>query len=152
MSRASGPDHARLARLADVVHDLAHHLDIRQPELRDVVPLTGTEVAVIREIHRRPASTPSQIAEATGLQRSNVSTAVRTLEAGGLVVREQQPGNARSVSLVPTEKAAESVERINSFWAARLGVAEAADLETALGALDALSRIAATLGGVHRPG
>jgi len=133
------------------VHDLAHHLDIRHPEVRDVVPLTGTEMAVIRQVHRRPGSTPSQIAQATGLQRSNVSTAVRTLEAGGLVVREQQPGNARSVTLVPTEMAADSIGRINAFWATRLGAADPADLQEALAALDALARIAASLGRVRRP-
>jgi len=152
MSRASGPDHARLARLADVVRDLAHQLDIRHPDLRDVVPLTGTEIAVIREIHRRPGATPSQIAEATGLQRSNVSTAIRTLEAGGLVVREQQAGNARSVTLVPTEKAAESVGRIHAFWASRLGAAPSEALDEALDALDALARIASALGRGDRTG
>jgi len=150
MSGPSGPDHARLAALADVIHDLAHQLDIRNPQLRDVVPLTGTEIAVMREIHRQPGSTPSQIAAAAGLQRSNVSTAERILEAGGLVVREQAEGNARSVRLVPTEKAAESVGRIHDFWAARLEVAPAEALEIADSALDALVRIADALGRADR--
>lgn len=139
------PSPERLAALADVVVELGHKLAVRGPELRDVVPLTGTEIAVIREIHRAPGSSPSEIATATGLRRSNVSTAVRTLEAGGLVVREQAPGNARSVTLAPTARATEHVERINAYWTARLTEAEAADLDEAVGALEALTRIAAAL-------
>jgi DNA-binding MarR family transcriptional regulator len=141
----SPPPSAELAALADVVLDLAHKLDIRNPELRDVVPLTGTEISVMREIHRHPNSTPTQIAEATGLHRSNVSTAVRTLEAGGLVVREQVPDNARSITLAPTPLAAESMARVNAYWADRLAQAPADALDAALGALDALTRIAGSL-------
>lgn len=91
-----------------------------QPRAARRGPLTGTEIAVIRQIHRAPRATPSQIAEATGLRRSNVSTAIRALEAGGLVVRDQHAGNARSVALVPTALASESVARINAYWAALL--------------------------------
>ncbi|WP_181311161.1 MarR family winged helix-turn-helix transcriptional regulator [Nocardioides campestrisoli] len=120
MPTTSPPTNADLVELADVLLDLAHGFDSRNPELRDVVPLTGTEVAVIREIHRRPRSSPSQVAEATGLQRSNVSAAIRTLVAGGLVVREEVAGNARSVALVPTELAEESVANLHAYWTRRL--------------------------------
>nr|WP_255670344.1 MarR family transcriptional regulator [Aeromicrobium wangtongii] len=109
--------------------------------MRDVVPLTGTEIAVIRQIHRAPRSTPSQIAESTGLRRSNVSTAIRALEAGGLVVREQLAGNARSVALVPTARAAESVARINAYWAALLHDVPADLLRAGVEAAPALAGI-----------
>jgi hypothetical protein len=56
------PTPEQLAAMADVILDLAHKLDIRNPKLRDVVPLTGTEMAVIREVHRNPHMTPSQLA------------------------------------------------------------------------------------------
>jgi DNA-binding MarR family transcriptional regulator len=124
-----------------------HKLDIRNPELRDVVPLTGTEVSVIREVHRNPHVTPSQIAGATGLHRSNISTAVRTLEAGGLVVREQVPDDARSITLAPTARACESIARINAYWVDRLSETPAESLAEAVAALDSLRRIAASLGG-----
>lgn len=135
------PTNAQLAELADVVTALAHQLDTRNPDLRDVVPLTGTEIAVIRQIHRAPRSTPSQIAEATGLRRSNVSTAIRALEAGGLVVRDQLAGNARSVALVPTALASESVSRINAYWAALLRDVPAELLTEAVAAASALAGI-----------
>lgn len=145
MSRTPGlPRPEQLAAFADVVLDLAHQLDITHPDLRGVVPLTGTEIAVIREVHRTPRSTPSQIAEVTGLQRSNVSTTIRTLEAKGLVVREQSTENARSIALVPTALAAESIARIHAWWEAKLGVADPEALADALQGLDALSRLASS--------
>jgi DNA-binding MarR family transcriptional regulator len=139
------PTNRQLVELADVVLDLAHRLDTRNPELRDVVPLTGTEVAVIREIHRHPRSTPSQIATATGLHRSNVSAAVRSLVAGGLVVREQVAGNARSVALVPTDRAAQSVARIHAFWTALLRQVPEELLTGAVAATSALTRLTSDL-------
>jgi DNA-binding MarR family transcriptional regulator len=147
MSAAPPPSPAQLAALADVIVDLAHKLDIKNPNLRDVVPLTGTEMVVIREVHRHPHVTPSQLAEATGLHRSNISTAVRTLETGGLVVREQVPGDARSITLAPTARAVESVARINAYWADRLAAAPAESLAEVVAALGALDRIAASLDG-----
>jgi DNA-binding MarR family transcriptional regulator len=140
------PSSEQLAALADVILDLAYKLDIRNPKLRDVVPLTGTEMAVIREVHRNPHMTPSQLAVATGLHRSNISTAVRTLETGGLVVREQVPNDARSITLAPTARAAASIARINDYWVDRLAQTSAESLAEAVAALNALRRIAASLG------
>jgi DNA-binding MarR family transcriptional regulator len=135
----------QLATFADVILELAHQLDLRKPELRDVVPLTGTEMAVIRQIHRTPHSTPSQVADATGLRRSNVSIAVRTLEARGLVVRTEVPGNAKSVLLVPTKLAIESINSIHAYWASLLRDAPPGLLTEAIDATEALQRLAAAV-------
>lgn len=140
------PTPERLAALADLILDLAHKLDIRSPLLRDVVPLTGTEISVIREIHRNPNVTPSQLAAATGLHRSNISTAVRTLEAAGLVARVQAREDARSATLAPTELAAASIARINAYWVDRLSQAPTESLAEALAALTSLRVIAEALG------
>ena len=134
-----------LADLADVVVELARHLDVRSPELRDIVPLTGTEVAVIREIHRTPRPTPSRIAVATGLARSNVSTALRTLEARGLVLREHTDGDRRTVRLVATPLADEHLARIKAFWDGRLGAVPDDVRDAALRALPALGALADAL-------
>lgn len=117
---SKGVSDEQLAELAHAVLELSRKLDVRTPALRDLVPLTGTEVAVIRAVHRHPRCTPSQVAELTGLKRSNVSTAIRTLEAGGLIVREHPAGDGRTVELVPTPLANENVERIRQFWADQL--------------------------------
>ncbi|MCK9794809.1 MarR family transcriptional regulator [Isoptericola sp. 4D.3] len=136
-----------LAELADVVVELARHLDVRSPELRDIVPLTGTEVAVIREVHRAARPTPSRIAAATGLARSNVSTALRTLEARGLVVREHAEGDRRTVRLVATPLADEHLARIHDFWGRRLGSVPDEVRDAALDALPALGALADALVG-----
>jgi DNA-binding MarR family transcriptional regulator len=68
---------------------------------------------------------------------------VRTLEAGGLVVREQVPEDARSITLAPTARASESIARINAYWVET----PAESLAEAVAALDSLRRIAASLGG-----
>ena len=136
-----------LTELADVVVELARHLDVRSPELRGIVPLTGTEVAVIRQVHRSPRTTPSRIAGATGLARSNVSAALRTLEARGLVLREHPAGDGRSVEIVATELADDHVARIYEFWTRRLELAPPDVRAAALDALPALGALAAALGG-----
>ncbi|MEP9381229.1 MarR family transcriptional regulator [Nocardioides cheoyonin] len=132
---------AALAELADAVLELARKLDVRRPEVRDVVPLTGTEVAVIRQIERTPRISPTQLATATGLQRSNVSTAIRSLEARGMVVREHPAGDGRAVELVATELATENIERLRAYWAQRLGQLDPALLIEGVAALDVLRRL-----------
>jgi DNA-binding MarR family transcriptional regulator len=147
MPTPTQPTSEQLAALADIILDLAHQLDIRNPKLRDVVPLTGTEIAVIREVHRNPHLTPSQLAATTGLHRSNISTALRTLETGGLVVRALVPDDARSITLAPTARAAVSIARINAYWVDRLAQTPTESLAGAVAALTSLKRIAASLGG-----
>jgi DNA-binding MarR family transcriptional regulator len=134
-----------LGGLADVVVELSRHLDLRSPELRGIVELTGTEVAVIRAIHHHPRASPSQVATTTGLARSNISTALRTLEARGLVVREHPPGDRRTVELVATDLAEENVALIHRFWEQRLSAAPPDVRAAALRALPALQDLAAAL-------
>ncbi|GAA1732073.1 hypothetical protein GCM10009809_29370 [Isoptericola hypogeus] len=134
-----------LPHLADVLVELARHLDPRSAELRGIVPLTGTEVAVIRAVHHSPRASPSRIAAATGLARSNVSTALRALEAGGLVVREHPAGDGRAVEIVATALAVEHVARIHEFWTRRLEGAPDDVRAAALDALPALDALATAL-------
>ena len=47
---------------------------------------------------------PSQIAAATGLQRTNLSTTLRGLEQKGLVQRHANPSDGRGVTVSPTER------------------------------------------------
>lgn len=139
-------DTERLAALADAVLELAAKIDPRSPGARDVVPLTGTEVIVIRQIHREPRITPSRLAEVTGLQRSNISTAIRSLEARELITRRHPPGDGRTVELIATELGAENLNRLHGFWAERLGQARPEDLAIALDAVASLRSISEQLG------
>lgn len=109
---------AAMAELADLVLVLAR--DLAQVAGDDVVALTPTEAAVIRCIDRHPAATPSAVAEATGLHRSNLSVTLRSLEAKGMVHRSHDDRDRRSVLLLPTPLAHEQVARLRKAWAARV--------------------------------
>ena len=140
---------AAMAELADLVLVLAR--DLAQVAGDDVVELTPTEAAVIRCIDRHPAATPSAVAQATGLHRSNLSVTLRSLEAKGMVDRSHDDQDRRSVLLRPTPLAHEQVARLRKAWAARvaegLGASGDDDTRQAVEAAVALlARLEAGLG------
>lgn len=116
------PDDA-LAQLADVVLRVARELDPSVRRSDDVVPLTGTEVLVMRWVETNPGTTPSATAEATALRRSNLSVALGALVAKGMVERRPHPGDARLAQLFPTALAAESIGVLKARWAGTLRAA-----------------------------
>ncbi|MDI9892828.1 MarR family winged helix-turn-helix transcriptional regulator [Microbacterium sp. IEGM 1404] len=126
-----------LAAFADVVMRIAREIDPNGPHGLDIVPLTGTEALVMRWVHHNPGTSPSAVAEATALQRSNCSVALRSLVAKGMIERQTAPDDARAVRLLPTPLADRSVEKLHAYWADRLraaldddqkGFADAAEL------------------------
>lgn len=132
-----------LVDLADEVLDLARRLHRGSEGMEGVVPLTGTEVMVLRYIDRHPESTPSAAAEGTGLRRPNLSAALRSLEAKGMIERHGDAADSRSFHLRLTERARVSASRIRARWgqvlSAQLGeltAEEHAVLERAVGILE----------------
>jgi DNA-binding MarR family transcriptional regulator len=113
-------DNAAIEEFADALMTIAHHLELRGGAGKEIVPLTGSESAVIREVYRHPRTTPTRIAALTGMQRSNISTAIKLLEARGMLTRESPSGDGRSVELIATDLAAENVQRIRQYWVDRL--------------------------------
>ncbi len=106
-----------------------------------VVHLTPSEAHVMRHIDRHPGVTPSEVARATGLQRSNLSTALRALERRGFVQRRADPDDARGVNLFPTKRAADNLARLRNQWAHRLSSAlggQLGQVEETAGLLDRL--------------
>jgi DNA-binding MarR family transcriptional regulator len=112
-----------LAELADVVMRVAREIGPNGPQVPDIVPLTGTEALVMRWVHHNPGASPSAVAKATALQRSNCSVALRSLVAKGMIERQTAPDDARAVRLQPTAVADESVRKLHAYWADRLRVA-----------------------------
>ncbi|WP_067680857.1 MarR family winged helix-turn-helix transcriptional regulator [Nocardia miyunensis] len=110
----------RLADVMDAINNLARKLALRGEDMREIVPLTGTEVEVLREILRSPGTTPTQIATATGLRRSNVSAAVRVLESRDFITKEQSAEDARYVRLTATDVAVDSTASVRALWVRRL--------------------------------
>ncbi|HET6708149.1 MarR family winged helix-turn-helix transcriptional regulator [Amycolatopsis sp.] len=102
------------ADLADLVLNVARLIRLRTPAEPDVVPLTATERQVMRIVDLTPGCAPSRIAERAGLQRTNVSTALRGLEAKGMLTRS---GHGRTVKVHPTELARTNLEVLRGAWA-----------------------------------
>jgi DNA-binding MarR family transcriptional regulator len=103
--------------LAVVLHDLAWLLPRTigaEPSPADVLP--PSELEVMRLLVRRPRVSVNDAARELGLHAANVSTAIRTLEARGLLRRERDGDDRRVVRLRPTARALRHRERQEQAW------------------------------------
>jgi DNA-binding MarR family transcriptional regulator len=134
----------QFADLADVILALARtistdgHLDPR------VIDLTATEINVMRFVDRHPGASPGAVAAATGLQRSNLSRALRELEAKGMIERSSVESDGRLCLLHSTDRAAANLERLRANWS-RLLTAAGADRRNLTAALTLLTELEAGL-------
>ncbi|GHJ59728.1 hypothetical protein NOK12_22460 [Nocardioides sp. OK12] len=108
----------------------------------EAVPLTRNEVAVLRHVEQHPGATAGEVARATGLQRSNLSTVVRGLEEKQFL-RRSTGSDARTVHLRATEVAAASTAAVRRRWAQVVGAAldpGTDDVEALAASLERLER------------
>ncbi|BBX72018.1 MarR family winged helix-turn-helix transcriptional regulator [Mycolicibacterium psychrotolerans] len=141
--QARPPRAEQLADLADVVMAVARAIRSRAAVDAEVVELSATEIVVLRYLDHHPDVAPSAVADATGLQRSNMSRALRNLEAKGLVRRSPDPADSRQIVLRSTRRAADNLARLRAIWARLVGDALDAsgqeyDIAAALSLLRAL--------------
>jgi DNA-binding MarR family transcriptional regulator len=110
-----------LADLAELILNVAREIRSRRPGDDDrVIHLSWSEAHVMRFVDHNPGAAPSDVAEATGLRRSNLSTALRSLEAHGLVERRSDPSDRRGINLYPTALAASNLALVRTDWARHL--------------------------------
>jgi len=138
--------------LAVVLHDLAWLLPRtigREPDPRHVLP--ASELEVMRLLVRRPGLSVNDTAAELRLAPANVSTALRALEARGLLERRRDAADGRVVRLHPTGAALAHRSDQELAWGNALAQALAgltkAEARRALGATPALRALAAVLGG-----
>jgi DNA-binding MarR family transcriptional regulator len=92
--------------LAVVLHDLAWLLPRTIGRESDPVHvLPASELEIMRLLVRRPGLSVNQTAAELRLRPANVSTALRALEARGLLERHRDPDDQRVVRLHPTDAA-----------------------------------------------
>lgn len=116
MSSAEDTD-LRYADLAEVVLTVAREIVVRENAMEnDAIALTPSNAQVMRYIDANPGSMPSEAAEATGLLRSNLSTAIRELEKIGFLEKRRDPDDGRGIHLFPTPAAARNLELIRRQW------------------------------------
>lgn len=107
------------ADLADAVLSVARKITVRD-HAAGVDVLSPVESLVLRVVSSAPGISPSAAAARVGLTSSNMSAALRSLEARGLVRRSPDPADRRCVRLASTGLAAENLDRIRAGWAAML--------------------------------
>ena len=129
------PRWADLADLALVLAREIQFLGYRDPE---AVPLTQSEGMVMRYLQDHPGTPPSQLADATGLQRTNMSAVLRGLERKGLAERRACADDLRRATIHPTERGRRNYALVRQEWAAVMSAAadhDAANLDQALALL-----------------
>lgn len=115
----------RLADLADAILALARVISTDAHLDPQTVELTAGEINVMRYVDRNPGASPAAVAAATGMRRSNLSRAIRDLEAKGMVRRTGSDTDGRQVRLHPTERAARNLNRLRANWSRLLASAGA---------------------------
>ncbi len=111
--------------------------------------LPYSELEVMRLLVRQPGLSVSEVASALELQSSNVSTAMRSLVARGLIERRRDEHDGRVTRLYPTHKAIAHRDRQEIAWgerlARRLAQLPDAERERVLAAAPALEALAGLL-------
>lgn len=137
--------------LAVVLHDLAWLLPRtigREAEPGQTLP--ASELEIMRLLVRRPGLSVNDTAAELRLAPANVSTALRALEARGLLERRRDPADGRVVRLHPTQAALEHRSGQERAWGSALAEALAAlpkaDARRTLAATGSLRALAAVLG------
>ncbi|MFD3928205.1 MarR family winged helix-turn-helix transcriptional regulator [Streptomyces sp. NPDC058614] len=138
----TGPDHEqRWAELADLVLIISREIQFRRYTDERAVHLSQSEGMVMRYLKSDPAATPSRIAAATGLQRTNLSTVLRGLEEKGFIERRGQSDDGRGVAVHSTERGRGNTVLVRQEWAATVSAAADHDTEHLDAALTLLSAV-----------
>ncbi|MBZ9708616.1 MarR family winged helix-turn-helix transcriptional regulator [Mesorhizobium sp. ESP7-2] len=139
--RKKPSSHLRWADLADLILIIAREIQFRGYQDENALSLSQSEGVVMRHLVAQASATPSQIAAATGLQRTNVSTVLRDLEAKGLIERHVDPQDRRGVSVHRTRRGAENYALVRKEWGDAVSAAAGGDtskLDDTLGLLRAI--------------
>jgi DNA-binding MarR family transcriptional regulator len=128
----------RWARFADLVLIIAREIQFRGYSDERTVPLTASEGMVMRYLQSHPVAPPTQIASATGIQRTNLSTLLRGLERKGLLARRTSPDDRRGVTVHLTERGSSNYALVRREWATAVSMAaenDTSNLDKTLGLL-----------------
>jgi DNA-binding MarR family transcriptional regulator len=120
-------DEERWADLADLALVISRELQYRGYTDEHALSLTQSEGTVMRYLLQTAPTAPSQIAAATGLQRTNLSTVLRGLVQKGLVERQANPNDGRGVTVSPTERGRANYTLVRHEWATAVAAAATHD-------------------------
>lgn len=133
------------ARLAAVVSPLRRALLAAAREREGLPDIPDAQIEVIRALPRGTVASPGELADRLGLRRPTLSNLLAAMEGAGLVVRRRSREDGRRVEVVATPDALSFFDRFDAAStaivaeaAASLSSADAAALEAAVPALEAL--------------
>ncbi|WP_433531659.1 MarR family winged helix-turn-helix transcriptional regulator [Micromonospora sp. CA-263727] len=134
-----------LAQLAAALGDLHRVLRRTASQRTGRVALPDAQVEVLRLVQRQPGISVREAADRLGTAANTVSTLVGELTAAGLLSRDRDPADRRTVRLGLTDAARERIaayqrHRRDLLAAALVGL-DPADRERLLAAVPALSRL-----------
>jgi DNA-binding MarR family transcriptional regulator len=115
------------ADLADLALIISRELQYRGYTDTRAVGLTQSEGIVMRYLLQGDPAAPSQIAAATGIQRTNLSTTLRGLEQKGLIHRQRNQGDGRTVTVSPTHRGRSNYALVRHEWATAISDAAGRD-------------------------
>ncbi|WP_197376240.1 MarR family winged helix-turn-helix transcriptional regulator [Mycolicibacterium baixiangningiae] len=128
--------------LALALHDLSWRIARFGPAQVGLEPLPASELAVLRAVIEEPGRSVSEVAAATNMQSSNVSTAVRGLMDRGLLDKRADARDRRVSLLEPTARALAERDAIENAIAGSVSAAltelPAAAVEALVAAIPAL--------------
>jgi DNA-binding MarR family transcriptional regulator len=127
--------------LADLILIIAREIQFRGYTDERALALSQPEGMVMRHLVAHASATPTQIAVATGLQRTNVSTVLRELEEKGLIERHVCPADRRGVAVHHTERGADNYALVRKEWSAAVSAAAGGDTSNLDDALRLLKSI-----------
>jgi DNA-binding MarR family transcriptional regulator len=108
---------SHFADFAEFILRASRELRLQQSHTVNAVALTPSNSQVMRFIDTHPDTTPSEVAEATGLLRTNLSTALRELERIGFIERRSDPADGRGIRIRSTTLAASNLAVLRANWA-----------------------------------
>jgi DNA-binding MarR family transcriptional regulator len=137
--------------LADLVLIVAREIAFRGYTDERATSLTPSEGMVMRHLQANCTVNPTQIAAATGLQRTNLSTVLRGLERKGLIERRVRPGDARGVAVHLTKRGIMNYTAARQEWGVAVSAAAGSDATDLGAALRLLNTIETGLVRNRRP-
>jgi DNA-binding MarR family transcriptional regulator len=103
--------------LAELIIDVAREVQLRAVQTTPVVPLTQTQGQVMRFVHSHPGCSASDIADGSGLQRANVSAALRELRGRGYITSRRDDDDGRAIRIEATALADDTIDKLRASWA-----------------------------------
>lgn len=121
------PIEEQWAEFADHVLEIAREIQFRGYTSPEAVSLTPSEGTVMRYLFAHAGALPSEVASATGLQRSNLSAVLRGLEEKGLIERAADSEDGRWVRVHPTAEAIRNYALVRGEWGSAAAAAAEGD-------------------------